>query len=258
MTICGTDLHILKGDVPEVDRLGSSATRRSARSRVGDGVTTVYPGDRVLISCISGCGTLRYCREGHYGQCPRRRLDLGHLDRRRPGRVRPGAVRGHVRLPAPRALPDERCCSPTSSRPRSRSASQRRVKPGDTVVIVGAGPIGLAAVITAQALLARAHHRHRLAPARARAREFGADPSRRTRRGRRRKARADRTGSGPTSSSRRSAPGDVRALHQPRPARRPCRPSASTASRRRSTWSALDPTSPSLPVWSTPRPRRGC
>src|SRR4051794_14028781 len=69
-TICGTDLHILKGDVPEVERgriLGHEAV--GTVLEVGAAVTGVGEGERVLISCISGCGRCRYCRTGAYGQC---------------------------------------------------------------------------------------------------------------------------------------------------------------------------------------------
>ena len=70
VTICGTDLHILKGDVPAVTDgriLGHEAV--GTVDSVGSGVTAVRPGDRVLVSCISACGTCRYCRAGQYGQC---------------------------------------------------------------------------------------------------------------------------------------------------------------------------------------------
>ena len=69
-TICGTDLHILAGDVPEVRAgriLGHEAV--GTVDEVGDGVHRLSPGDRVLVSCISACGTCQYCREGRYGQC---------------------------------------------------------------------------------------------------------------------------------------------------------------------------------------------
>ena len=69
-TICGTDLHILKGDVPEVRPgtvLGHEAVGEVVET--GGSVTGFRPGDRVLVSCISGCGTCRFCREGSYGQC---------------------------------------------------------------------------------------------------------------------------------------------------------------------------------------------
>src|SRR5581483_9091312 len=69
-TICGTDLHILKGDVPEVKPgtiLGHEAVGTVLET--GSAVTTVGVGDRVLVSCISACGRCRFCREGRYGQC---------------------------------------------------------------------------------------------------------------------------------------------------------------------------------------------
>ncbi|MDX3278423.1 alcohol dehydrogenase catalytic domain-containing protein, partial [Streptomyces scabiei] len=70
VTICGTDLHILKGDVPGVRPgtvLGHEAVGEVVE--VGGGVRTVRPGDRVLVSCITACGRCRFCREGAYGQC---------------------------------------------------------------------------------------------------------------------------------------------------------------------------------------------
>jgi alcohol dehydrogenase len=70
VTICGTDLHILKGDVPEVAEgriLGHEAVGTVVE--VGSGVHTRRAGDRVLISCVSACGACRYCRAGRYGQC---------------------------------------------------------------------------------------------------------------------------------------------------------------------------------------------
>ncbi|WP_392876555.1 alcohol dehydrogenase catalytic domain-containing protein, partial [Streptomyces sp. LN499] len=69
-TICGTDLHILKGDLPEVTAgrvLGHEAVGEVVE--VGDDVRTVRPGDRVLVSCISSCGRCSFCRERRYGQC---------------------------------------------------------------------------------------------------------------------------------------------------------------------------------------------
>ncbi len=69
-TICGTDLHILNGDVPETAPgtiLGHEAV--GSVMDVGTGVTTVSKGDRVLISCISGCGRCRFCKESRYGAC---------------------------------------------------------------------------------------------------------------------------------------------------------------------------------------------
>src|SRR5258708_34543619 len=70
VTICGTDLHILKGDVPTVEQgriLGHEAVGTVVE--VGAGVGGVKPGDRVLVSCISACGSCRYCRTCAFGQC---------------------------------------------------------------------------------------------------------------------------------------------------------------------------------------------
>src|SRR5262245_18496117 len=69
-TICGTDLHILKGDVPEVQPgtvLGHEAVGTVVV--LGDAVTTLVPGHRVLVSCITSCGRCRFCKEGRYGLC---------------------------------------------------------------------------------------------------------------------------------------------------------------------------------------------
>ena len=69
-TICGTDLHILKGDVPEVQPgtiLGHEAVGTVVET--GSAVTTLRAGDRVLISCITSCGRCRFCKEGRYGLC---------------------------------------------------------------------------------------------------------------------------------------------------------------------------------------------
>ena len=67
-TICGTDLHILKGDVPTCQPgriLGHEGV--GVIEKVGAAVTTFKPGDRVLISCITACGA--YCRKGMYSHC---------------------------------------------------------------------------------------------------------------------------------------------------------------------------------------------
>ena len=153
-TICGTDLHILKGDVPEVTSgriLGHEAVGRVAE--IGSSVHGVAVGDRVLMSCISACGRCRYCIEGRYGQC----LNgggwvLGHLiDGVQAEAVRiPFADRSLYKLPT--AVTDEAALMLADILPTSYEVGvlNGRVSPGDTVVIVGAGPIGLGAVQTAQ------------------------------------------------------------------------------------------------------------
>lgn len=160
VTICGTDLHILKGDVREVTPgrvLGHEAV--GTVLEVGDGVRQIAVGDRVLVSCISGCGRCRYCRENSYGQC----LGgggwvLGHLI--------DGTQAEFVRVPfadsslyvVPDAVADDDALMLADILPTAYEVGilNGRVRPGDTVVIVGAGPIGLSA-ITAAGLFSPGH-----------------------------------------------------------------------------------------------------
>ena len=153
-TICGTDLHILKGDVPEVTSgrvLGHEAV--GTVEAVGSAVTTVQPGDRVLVSCISACGRCRYCRIGSYGQC----LGgggwiLGHLiDGTQADFVRaPFADTSLYKVPG--SLSDEVAVMLSDILPTSYEVGvlNGTVRPADVVAIVGAGPIGLAATLTAK------------------------------------------------------------------------------------------------------------
>jgi alcohol dehydrogenase len=153
-TICGTDLHILKGDVPETTPgtvLGHEAV--GTVQQVGAGVSTVAPGDRVLMSCVSSCGRCRYCREARYGQC----LGgggwiFGHLIN--------GLQAEYARVPfadnsvhkVPEQLTDEQVLFLADILPTSFEVGvlNGMVSPGDVVAIVGAGPIGLAAILTAR------------------------------------------------------------------------------------------------------------
>ncbi|MFD5719523.1 alcohol dehydrogenase catalytic domain-containing protein [Streptomyces sp. NPDC127036] len=154
VTICGTDLHILKGDVPEVRPgtvLGHEAVGEVVE--VGDSVRTVRPGDRVLVSCITACGRCRFCREGTYGQC----LGgggwiLGHLI--------DGTQAEYVRVPhadlsthlLPGAVDSKDAVLLADIFPTAYEVGvlNGRVRPGDTVVVVGVGPVGLAAIATAR------------------------------------------------------------------------------------------------------------
>ena len=153
-TICGTDLHILKGDVPETTPgtiLGHEAV--GTVQEIGSGVSTVSPGDRVLMSCVSACGRCRFCKEGRYGQC----LGgggwiFGHLIN--------GVQAEYARVPfadnsvyrIPDELTDEQVLFLADILPTSYEVGviNGMVTPGDLVAIVGAGPIGLAAILTAR------------------------------------------------------------------------------------------------------------
>jgi len=154
VTICGTDLHILGGDVPTVTAgrvLGHEAVGTVVE--VGSGVSGLAAGDRILASCISACGICRFCREGAYGQCRGGGgWILGHLV--------DGVQSEYARIPfadlstyqLPPQVSDESAVLLADILPTSYEVGvlNGRVRPGDTVVVVGAGPIGLAAVLTAR------------------------------------------------------------------------------------------------------------
>jgi alcohol dehydrogenase len=153
-TICGTDLHILAGDMPSVRSgriLGHEAV--GTVEDVGKAVRTMGPGDRVLVSCISPCGFCRYCRESHYGQCQAGGgWVLGHiLDGTQAEYVRvPFADTSTYRLPD--AISDEDALMLADILPTGYEVGVLKggVAPGDVVAIVGTGPVGLAAIMTAR------------------------------------------------------------------------------------------------------------
>ncbi|MER7972176.1 alcohol dehydrogenase catalytic domain-containing protein [Streptomyces sp. NPDC096080] len=153
VTICGTDLHILKGDVPEVPPgtvLGHEAVGEVVEA--GPDVRSVRAGDRVLVSCITACGRCRSCREAAYGQCRGGGgWILGHLidgTQAEYARVPHADLSVH---PLPGSLPGGDAVLPADIFPTAYEVGvlNGRVRPGETVVVVGAGPIGLAAVATA-------------------------------------------------------------------------------------------------------------
>ncbi|MDQ6889313.1 MAG: zinc-dependent alcohol dehydrogenase family protein [Bacteroidota bacterium] len=152
-TICGTDLHILKGDVPEVTDgriLGHEGI--GIVEEVGTAVTTFKKGDSVLISCISSCGKCEYCKKGMYSHCVNGGWILGHLiDGTQAEYVRtPFADNSLYHIPA--NADEEAVVMLSDILPTGFECGvlNGQVKPGDTVAIVGAGPIGMAALLTAQ------------------------------------------------------------------------------------------------------------
>lgn len=158
-TICGTDLHILKGDVPAVTEgriLGHEGVGHVVE--VGETVGNVKVGDRVVVSCVSACGRCIYCRQGVYSHC----LDeegaagigwiLGHLI--------DGTQAEYVRAPfadnslyvLPDDVPDEQGMLLSDIFPTGHEIGVQygEVKAGDVVASVGAGPVGLAAMMTSR------------------------------------------------------------------------------------------------------------
>ena len=152
-TICGTDLHILKGDVATCAPgriLGHEGT--GIVEKIGAGVTTFHPGDRVLISCVSACGRCEYCRRSMYSHCTTGGWILGNeID---------GAQAEYVRIPhadaslyrIPDGADEDALVMLSDILPTGFECGvlNGKVSPGCTVAIVGAGPIGLAALLTAQ------------------------------------------------------------------------------------------------------------
>jgi alcohol dehydrogenase len=157
-TICGTDLHILKGDVPGVTDgriLGHEGV--GTITEVGSAVGKLAVGDRVIISCITSCGTCDYCRQQLPAHCLNKEgmsgigWILGHLI--------DGTQAEYVRIPfgetslhkVPAGVSDEAAVMLSDILPTGFEIGVRngRVKPGDVVAVVGAGPVGLSAMMTA-------------------------------------------------------------------------------------------------------------
>ena len=153
-TICGSDLHILKGDVPAVTDgriLGHEAV--GTVESVGSGVKHVKPGDRVLVSCITACGSCRFCRERRFGQC----LGgggwiLGHLIDGTQAELVRVPFADTSTYPVPPGVDDEALLMLADILPTGYEvgAVNGTVRPGDVVAVVGAGPVGLSAILGAK------------------------------------------------------------------------------------------------------------
>jgi alcohol dehydrogenase len=152
-TICGSDLHILKGDVPTCAPgriLGHEGT--GVVDEIGTGVTQFKVGDHVVISCISSCGKCDNCRKGMYSHCTTGGWILGNeID---------GTQAEYVRIPhadtslyaIPTGADEEALVMLSDILPTGFECGvlNGKVQPGATIVIIGAGPVGLAALLTAQ------------------------------------------------------------------------------------------------------------
>lgn len=158
-TICGTDLHILKGDVPEVAKgriLGHEGI--GVITEIGSGVTQLAVGDRVILACVSSCGVCSNCRKGLYSHClsPEGTPGIGWI----LGYMIDGTQAEYVRVPfaensvyrVPDGVTDAEGILLSDILPTGFEIGVQygHVQPGDVVAVVGAGPVGLAAVMTAQ------------------------------------------------------------------------------------------------------------
>lgn len=152
-TICGTDLHIMKGDLPEVADgriLGHEGV--GIIEEVGNAVGNFKVGDHVIISCITSCGKCDYCKKGMYSHCEKGGWILGYMI--------DGTQAEYVRIPyadnslypIPAGSDEEALVMLSDILPTGFECGvlNGQVKPGDIVAIVGAGPVGTAALLTAQ------------------------------------------------------------------------------------------------------------
>lgn len=152
-TICGTDLHILKGDVPAVTKgrtLGHEGV--GVVEAVGSAVRNFKKGDHVLISCVTSCGSCANCKRQLYSHCADGGWILGHLiDGTQAQQVRIPHADNSL-YPIPAGADEEALVMLSDILPTGFEIGvlSGKVKPGDSVVIVGAGPVGLAALLTAQ------------------------------------------------------------------------------------------------------------
>ncbi len=153
-TICGTDLHIMKGDVPTVTDgrvLGHEGV--GIIEQIGGSVSSFNVGDHVLISCISSCGKCSNCKKGMYSHCEN---GGGWI----LGNLIDGTQAEYVRIPfadnslypIPAGVDEEALVMLSDILPTGLECGvlNGQIKPGDTVAIVGGGPIGLATLLTAQ------------------------------------------------------------------------------------------------------------
>jgi alcohol dehydrogenase len=152
-TICGTDLHIMKGDVPTVTDgriLGHEGV--GIIEETGSGVANFKKGDHVLISCITSCGKCEFCKKGMYSHCEKGGWILGNMIN--------GTQAEYVRIPyadnslylIPPGSDEEALVMLSDILPTGFECGvlNGKIQPGDSVAIIGAGPIGLATLLTAQ------------------------------------------------------------------------------------------------------------
>lgn len=152
-TICGTDLGILHGKTPSV-KPGTTLGHEGVGviETIGDSVRNFKKGDRVIISCITSDGSCEYCKKQMYSHCEDGGWILGHLIN--------GTQAEYVRIPhadnslyhIPEGSDEEALVMLSDILPTGHEIGVQygAVKPGDTIAIIGAGPIGMSALLTAQ------------------------------------------------------------------------------------------------------------
>ncbi|MBE8596750.1 zinc-dependent alcohol dehydrogenase family protein [Xenorhabdus sp. BG5] len=152
-TICGTDLHILKGDVPTVEQgriLGHEGI--GIVESIGESVRNIKVGDKVIISCITVCGSCNYCKRQLYAHCKEGGWILGHkIDGTQAEKVRiPHADNSLHRLP--KGVDEEAALMLSDILPTGLEIGviNGKVQPGQTIALIGAGPVGLSALLASQ------------------------------------------------------------------------------------------------------------
>ncbi|MFD1163927.1 zinc-dependent alcohol dehydrogenase family protein [Hwangdonia seohaensis] len=151
-TICGTDIGIYKGKNPEIESgriLGHEGV--GIIEDVGDSVTRFKKGDKVLISCVTSCGSCKYCKKQLYAHCTDGGWILGYMI--------DGVQAEYVRIPhadnslhrIPESISDDIAVLLSDIMPTGHEIGTQygNVKPGDDIAIVGAGPIGMSVLLTA-------------------------------------------------------------------------------------------------------------
>ncbi|KAF9891940.1 hypothetical protein FE257_002903 [Aspergillus nanangensis] len=152
-SICGSDLHIIKGDVPTIQPgrvLGHEGV--GIIDTLGSAVQGFSPGDRVLIACMTSCGACRFCRRGISAHCVSGGWTLGNkTDGTQAEFVRvPHATLGMYRLPD--GIDSRMAVAVSDALPTALECGvmNSNVKPGGSVVVIGAGPVGISCVLCAK------------------------------------------------------------------------------------------------------------
>jgi len=152
-TICGTDLHIMKGDVPTViDGRIIGHEGVGIIDEVGTAVTNFKKGDHVLISCITSCGKCEFCKKAMYSHCVVGGWILGNTIDGTQAEYVLIPFADNSLYPIPEGADEEALVMLSDILPTGFECGvlSGQVKPGDTIAIIGAGPIGLAALLTSQ------------------------------------------------------------------------------------------------------------